>query len=52
MERFEHVRQMVLLTDERHEQHTFCTTLGFQNTRDLVNTPLNAYVRFKNTMLS
>lgn len=42
--RYEHVRQKVLLTDDRPEQLRFYGSLGFKNTRDLVKTPLNAFV--------
>ena len=42
LERDSHVRQKVLLTDDRPEQLRFCASLGFANTRTLAETPLNA----------
>ena len=42
--RYRHVRQKVLITDGRPEQLKFYTSLGFTNTRFLVDTPLNAFV--------
>jgi len=44
LERYIHVRQKILLTDDRPEQLRFYASLGFKNTRELVNTPLNAFV--------
>jgi GNAT superfamily N-acetyltransferase len=44
LSRYAHVRQKVLLTDDRPEQLHFYATLGFCNTRELVKTPLNAFV--------
>jgi GNAT superfamily N-acetyltransferase len=44
LERYGHVRQKVLLTDNRPEQLQFYSSLGFKNTRNLVNTDLNAFV--------
>ena len=44
LERYAHVRQKVLLTDDRVEQLQFYRSLGFKNTRELVKTPLNAFV--------
>ena len=44
LERYAHVRQKVLLTDDRLEQLKFYDSLGFKNTRELVQTPLNAFV--------
>ena len=42
--RYAHVRQKVLLTDDRPEQLAFYQRLGFSNTRTLTRTPLNAFV--------
>ena len=36
--------QKSLLTDDRPEQLQFYASLGFKNTRDLVETRLNAFV--------
>ena len=44
LHRYRHVRQQVLLTDDRPEQLAFYTALDFKNTRDLKRTPLNAFV--------
>ena len=52
MERFEHVRQKVLLTDDRPEQIAFYQSLVFHNTRDLLDTRLNAFVRIEGAKLS
>jgi len=45
LERFAHVRSVVLLTDSDEKQLRFYASLGFKNTRDLVKVPLNAFVR-------
>jgi GNAT superfamily N-acetyltransferase len=50
--RYAHVRQKVLLTDDRPEQLNFYASLGFANTRDLVKTPLNAFVIIEGAELS
>ena len=52
LERYAHVRQMALLTDDGPEQLAFYQTLGFHNTRELVNTPTNAFYRTLNMQLS
>ena len=44
LDRYPHVRQKVLLTDDRPEQLRFYAALGFHNTRELRKTPLNAFV--------
>ena len=44
LHRYRHVRQKVLLTDDRPEQLAFCTALNFKNARDLKRTLLNAFV--------
>ena len=44
LERYGHVRQKVLLTDDRQQQLAFYASLGFSNTRELTRTPLNAFV--------
>lgn len=48
LERFAHVRSAVLVTDNDEKQLRFYASLGFKNTRDLVKTPLNAFVRMAN----
>ena len=52
LEHFAHIRQKVLLTDDRPEQLRFYESLGFRNTRDLVKTPLNAFVIMTATELA
>ena len=49
LDRYQHVRQKVLLTDDRPEQLHFYASLGFKNTRDLVETRLNAFVIIEET---
>ena len=52
LQRYKHVRQKVLLTDDRPEQLNFYRSLGFTNTRNLRNTVLNAFVIIEGTELS
>ena len=52
LNRYTHVRQKVLLTDDRPEQIHFYNTLGFSNTRSLIHTPLNAFVMIDGVELS
>ena len=52
LERYSHVRQKVLLTDDRPEQIAFYKKLGFHNTRDLECTPLNVFVIIEGASLS
>jgi GNAT superfamily N-acetyltransferase len=52
LHRYAHVRQKVLLTDDRPEQLRFYETLGFRNTRELEKTPLNAFIRMDGVTLS
>jgi ribosomal protein S18 acetylase RimI-like enzyme len=44
LERYQHVRMKVLITDDEERQKKFYESLGFRNTRDLRNINLNAYV--------
>jgi len=44
LDRYEHVRQKVLITDDRADQLRFYKSLGFANTRELVDMPINAFV--------
>lgn len=44
LERFKHVRQKVLLTDDLPGQHRFYEKLGFQNTRDIGDAELHTFV--------
>ncbi len=52
LDRYAHVRQKVLLTDSRPEQLRFYASLGFSNTRELRETPLNAFVIIEGADLS
>lgn len=52
LKRYAHVMQTVLLTDDRPEQLAFYRSLGFHNTRDLVNTPTNVFYRTTQAKLS
>ncbi len=52
LDRYASLRQVVLLTDDRPEQLQFYASLGFTNTRELIQTPLNAFVRFKDLELT
>ena len=45
LHRYSHVRQKVLLTDNRPEQMRFYESLGYKNTKDYET--LNAFVQFK-----
>ena len=47
LERFGHVRQMVLLTDDLPAQHRFYRTMGFQDTRRISSPELHAFVRIE-----
>ena len=44
MDRFAHVRTMMLLTDHEKRQHAFYSSLGFTDTR---KTALHSFVRFR-----
>jgi PAS domain-containing protein len=45
-ERYRHVRQKVLLTDDDVAQQRFYESLGYVNTTSFTGASLNAYVRF------
>jgi ribosomal protein S18 acetylase RimI-like enzyme len=45
LERFEHVRMKVLLTDDEERQKVFYESLGYKNTLDLKKTRLNTFVQ-------
>lgn len=47
LERFDHVRTKVLLTDDEERQHAFYKSFGYKNTRELEKIPLNAFVQMK-----
>ncbi|WP_222851548.1 GNAT family N-acetyltransferase [Phytoactinopolyspora mesophila] len=46
LERYRHVRQKVLLTDDDESQRLFYESFGYVRTVDFTDAPLNAYVRF------
>ena len=52
LERYRHVRLKALLTDDRPEQLRFYASLGFSNTRELQETPLNAFVIIEGAKLT
>jgi GNAT superfamily N-acetyltransferase len=43
LRRYQHVRQIVLLTDDDPGQHIFYRRLGLENTKTLANGKLNAF---------
>ena len=45
LERFEHVRMKVLLTDDEERQRIFYESLGYKNTKYLKKIKLNAFVQ-------
>jgi len=47
LDRYDHVRQKVLLTDDNVQQLEFYRSLGFHNTKDLIHTPLTAFVQIE-----
>ncbi len=44
LDRFAHVRQKVLLTDDDPAQHAFYESFGYRRTSDFEPTPMTAYV--------
>ncbi len=52
LDRFAHVRQKVLLTDDDPAQHRFYGTHGFSDTQLLRKTKLHAFVRYEGMFLS
>ncbi len=47
LDRYAHVRQKVLLTDDRPAQHAFYTALGYRDVAGLTKHPLHAFVRIE-----
>jgi ribosomal protein S18 acetylase RimI-like enzyme len=47
LERFQHVRMKVLLTDDREEQLRFYESLGYVNTKDLSKNKLTTFVQIR-----
>ena len=52
LERYQHVRQKVLLTDDRVEQIAFYESLGFSSIKKLNKTVLNCFIRIEGAKLS
>ena len=50
--RFSHVRAHVLLTDDNDQQKAFYSSLGFINTKEIKESKLNAFVKFKGIELN
>ncbi len=46
LQRFEHVRQKVLLTDDQPGQREFCRSLGYADLQELAPIELHAFVQF------
>ncbi len=47
LERFSHVITHMLLTDDEEKQISFYKSLGYSNTKELKEIPLNAFVQMK-----
>ena len=47
LQRYQHVRQVVLLTDDTHEKAQFYGSLGLVNTKTFNNGALTTFARFK-----
>lgn len=47
LERYEHVRMKVLLTDDRQEQSNFYESMGFTNIKELEGDKLNSFIMIK-----
>ena len=45
LERYAHVRQKVLLTDDEESQRRFYESLGYEDTRRITNVGLHTFVR-------
>jgi len=46
LERFDHVRMKVLLTDDEERQKKFYESFGYKNTKDITAFTLNVFVKF------
>jgi ribosomal protein S18 acetylase RimI-like enzyme len=51
LQNYQHVRTILLLTDNRESQLNFYTSLGFSNTKELQKTPLNTFVKMNGIQL-
>lgn len=47
LERFDHVRTHMILTDDEKKQLDFYESLGYSNTKELRDIPLNSFVKMK-----
>jgi len=47
LERFAHVRQKVLLTDDEDRQHRFYESMGYRDTRTITSVDLHAFVQIE-----
>jgi hypothetical protein len=47
LQRYGHVRQKVLLTDDRDSQHRFYKSRGYADTRHIKNVGLHAFVQIE-----
>jgi len=52
LDRFEHVRMKVLLTENEEKQIRFYEAMDYKNTKDLEKSPLNAFVQVRGIELS
>lgn len=52
LDRFAHVRQKVLMTDDEPRQHAFYASFGFTSVRGLSRTPLHAFARIEGVELA
>ncbi|NLT74738.1 MAG: GNAT family N-acetyltransferase [Chloroflexi bacterium] len=51
LERYRHVRMCVLLADDEERSARFYESLGFQNIRNIDETPLQSYIRVSGVKL-
>jgi ribosomal protein S18 acetylase RimI-like enzyme len=47
LEHFAHVRMKVLITDDEERQKLFYESMGYKNTKDLKEIPLNTFVKIE-----
>lgn len=47
LERYQHVRAHMLLTDDEEKQLKFYHSLGYENVKDFKGANLNSFVKFK-----
>lgn len=52
LERYDHVRLYVLLTEDDERARRFYESFGFRDIRDVTETPINAFVRVHGVQLS